>query len=169
MSATLQDIFAFEGAIEAAVSTMLSNAGVTEILTRGEYAAAKDTHVEVRLDPGEADIASLDVAGAGMEYISRAGTLEISVATDRRMEVTNTSSRLIQDAIVANCRVAMLRQNAAALNALLPNHVVTDMRDLGVERSLSEGVGRNNVNVDVTLLRYAIIFEFKPSSWPTSG
>jgi len=159
--ATLQDIFAFEGPIEAAVSAMLTAAGVSDILTRGQYAYAKDTRVEVRLDPGAADPESLSLVGAGMEYISRTGILEISVMSDRRREKTNTGPRLLHDAILANVRAAMIRANAGALNALLPNHIVTDLRDHGVERSLSVGI-------DVSVQRFTITFEINTASWPSS-
>jgi hypothetical protein len=161
MSATLQDMFAFEGPIEAAVSTLIGDAGVTAILTRGQYAYAKDTHVEVRLDPGAADPASLMIVGAGMEYISREGHLEISVSSDRRLEKTNTGPRLLHDAILANVRAAMIRANASALNALIPNHIVTDMRDNGVSRTLANGI-------DVSVQSFTITFELKLSSWPSS-
>ncbi len=163
------ELFEFERFIESAAEAQIAAHGVDEVIKRGDHKVAKATRAVCAWNAGEAPLGTesiVPVAGGGdsIEYVRRAGVLDVQVVTERSRDVPAGGAPKLHAQILARVREAFLSRHADEFNARMPYHVISlPARDLGCEYQQDAEHG-----ADVTIQRFALVVDIRPDAWPVA-
>ena len=152
-ASSLEQLFDFETAMEAAVVAALTAAGITAHSQR-DSADRKTPRVEVQFSSG-AVTGHMAMPGRTQIYDQFSGTLRLTVVTDR---AKNEASHSV---FISKIRSKLYQPAKVFTEANLPFYDILDVQDQG----LQIGVDPER-NLDVTVNIYSIRFGINSEAWP---
>lgn len=152
-ASSLEQLFDFETAIEAAVAGVLASMGIS-VHSQRDSADLKTPRIEVQFSSGSVT-GHMAIVGCAQIYDQFAGTLRLTVVTDR---AKNESSHSV---FISKIRSKLYQPAKVFTESNLPFYDVFDVQDQGLQIGLDP-----ERNLDVTVNAYSIRFGINPEAWP---